>query len=50
MLAATFIAIFLIPVLFYVVEKLTHRNGEGKHQPPSADEVSTSQPAGTPKH
>jgi hypothetical protein len=25
-----------------VVEKLTHRNGEGKHQPPAADEVPTS--------
>jgi HAE1 family hydrophobic/amphiphilic exporter-1 len=25
MLAASFIAIFLIPVTFYVVEKLTHR-------------------------
>jgi hydrophobic/amphiphilic exporter-1 (mainly G- bacteria), HAE1 family len=50
MLAATFIAIFLIPVLFYVVEKLTHRNGEGKHQPPPADQVPTSHPASTPEH
>ena len=50
MLAATFIAIFMIPVLFYVVEKLTHRNGEGKHQPPPPDQVPTSQPAGTPEH
>jgi hypothetical protein len=48
MLAATFIAIFLIPVLFYVVEKLSHRNGEGKHQPPPADQVPTSQPVGKP--
>ena len=50
MLAATFIAIFLIPVLFYVVEKLSHRNGEGKSQPPRVDEVNTSQPASTPEH
>jgi HAE1 family hydrophobic/amphiphilic exporter-1 len=30
MLAASFIAIFLIPVTFYVVEKLSHR--KGKHE------------------
>jgi hydrophobic/amphiphilic exporter-1 (mainly G- bacteria), HAE1 family len=28
MLAATLIAIFLIPVMFYVVEKLSHRKGD----------------------
>ena len=50
MLAATFIAIFLIPVLFYVVEKFSHRNGEEKHEPPPVDEVATSQPADAPKH
>jgi HAE1 family hydrophobic/amphiphilic exporter-1 len=50
MLAATFIAIFLIPVLFYVVEKISHRNGEGKSQPPRVDEVNTSQAASTPEH
>jgi len=33
MLAASFIAIFLIPVTFYVVEKLSHRGGEGAHLP-----------------
>jgi HAE1 family hydrophobic/amphiphilic exporter-1 len=33
MLAASFIAIFLIPVTFYVVEKLSHR--KGKHEEPS---------------
>jgi hydrophobic/amphiphilic exporter-1 (mainly G- bacteria), HAE1 family len=48
MLAATFIAIFMIPVLFYVVEKLTHRNGEGKHQAPPPDQVPTSLPATKP--
>ena len=50
MLAATFIAIFLIPVLFYVVERFSQRNGEAKHQPPPADGVPTSHPAGTPEH
>jgi len=33
MLAASFIAIFLIPVTFYVMEKLTHREGKGGHPP-----------------
>jgi HAE1 family hydrophobic/amphiphilic exporter-1 len=31
MLAASFIAIFLIPVTFYVIEKLSHRGGKGAH-------------------
>jgi hydrophobic/amphiphilic exporter-1 (mainly G- bacteria), HAE1 family len=31
MLAATVIAIFLIPVTFYVVEKLSHRGKKGEH-------------------
>jgi hypothetical protein len=30
MLAATFVAIFLIPVLFYLVERISHRKREGK--------------------
>jgi len=34
MLAASFIAIFLIPVTFYVVEKLSH--GKAKHESPEA--------------
>ncbi len=33
MLAASFIAIFLIPVTFYVVEKLTHGGKTGEHAP-----------------
>jgi hypothetical protein len=49
MLAATFIAIFLIPVMFYLVEKLSHRKGNGKHEAPSVD-VGTSQPTGAGKH
>jgi len=32
MIAASFIAIFLIPVTFYVVEKLGHRGDTGSHQ------------------
>ncbi len=31
MLAASFIAIFLIPVTFYVVEKMTHKEKPGEH-------------------
>jgi hydrophobic/amphiphilic exporter-1 (mainly G- bacteria), HAE1 family len=33
MLAASFIAIFIIPVTFYVIEKLSHRGGGGAHAP-----------------
>src|SRR5512137_2510260 len=33
MLTASFIAIFLIPVTFYVMEKLVHREGKGGHPP-----------------
>jgi len=33
MLAASFIAIFLIPMTFYIVEKLAHRKGAGGHGP-----------------
>jgi len=33
MLAASFIAIFLIPVTFYVVEKLGHKKDTGAHLP-----------------
>jgi HAE1 family hydrophobic/amphiphilic exporter-1 len=31
MLAATIIGIFLVPVTFYVVEKVSHRGGKGEH-------------------
>ena len=37
MLAASFIAIFLIPVTFYVVEKLGHKGDTGAHLPVSPD-------------
>jgi HAE1 family hydrophobic/amphiphilic exporter-1 len=40
MLAASFIAIFLIPVTFYVVEKLSHR--KGKHESLEEQKVSVS--------
>jgi HAE1 family hydrophobic/amphiphilic exporter-1 len=50
MLASTLIAVFLIPVMFYIVEKISHRNGKGKHEAPSVDEAAASQPAGVSKH
>ena len=37
MLAASFIAIFLIPVSFYVIEKLGHKGDTGAHIPISPD-------------
>jgi len=40
MLAASFIAIFLIPVTYYVVEKITHKGDTGAH-PPEAGSGST---------
>ncbi len=43
MCAASFIAIFLIPVCFYVVEKLSHR----KHEPEAA---AGAEPLGSPAH
>jgi hydrophobic/amphiphilic exporter-1 (mainly G- bacteria), HAE1 family len=49
MLAASFIAIFLIPVLFYLVEKFTDRKGKIKAEPLQAQEVGASEAAGT-KH
>jgi len=45
MLAASFIAIFLIPVTFYVVEKIGHRKGAE----PSADASGLSSPQGVGK-
>jgi len=44
MLAASFIAIFLIPVTFYVVERLSHRGG--KHETPQTDGPPTLGPGG----
>ncbi|HZC36706.1 MAG TPA: efflux RND transporter permease subunit, partial [Chthoniobacterales bacterium] len=49
MLAASFIAIFLIPVLFYLVERFTER--KGKIEPAGqVEEVEASQSAGATKH
>jgi HAE1 family hydrophobic/amphiphilic exporter-1 len=45
MLAATFVAIFLIPVLFYLVEKVSHRGGKGEPKAPPVQ-----QPASVSKH
>jgi hydrophobic/amphiphilic exporter-1 (mainly G- bacteria), HAE1 family len=42
MLAATFVAIFLIPVLFYLVERISHRGGEEKPKVPPEQPVSAS--------
>jgi HAE1 family hydrophobic/amphiphilic exporter-1 len=44
MMAASFIAIFLIPVTFYVVEKLSHRGG--KHESPQIDGPASHGPGG----
>jgi hypothetical protein len=38
MLAATGIAIFLIPVLFFIVEKLGHKKDGGKDTPSQVPE------------
>jgi HAE1 family hydrophobic/amphiphilic exporter-1 len=36
MLTATCIAIFIIPALFYIVEKIVHKKDKGAQQPPPA--------------
>jgi len=46
MLAASLIAIFLVPVTFYVVENLVHRRGEHVVPPPSAAPPGSSQKTG----
>jgi hydrophobic/amphiphilic exporter-1 (mainly G- bacteria), HAE1 family len=50
MLAASFIAIFLIPVMFYLVEKFTERKGETEPEVPQVAEMGPSHPAETTKH
>jgi HAE1 family hydrophobic/amphiphilic exporter-1 len=42
MMAASFIAIFLIPVTFYVVEKLGHKGDSAAHPPPGGTGSGTS--------
>jgi HAE1 family hydrophobic/amphiphilic exporter-1 len=49
MLAASFIAIFLIPVLYYLVEKFSDRKGKPKVETPHVEEVGASHSAGTTK-
>jgi HAE1 family hydrophobic/amphiphilic exporter-1 len=39
MLAATLIAVFLIPVCFYVVEKISHKKEHGEPEAPAAEPV-----------
>ena len=46
MLAASLIAIFLIPVTFYVVESLVHRGGQHPVPPPTAPPSGSSQKTG----
>ncbi|MFO7684824.1 MAG: multidrug efflux RND transporter permease subunit [Desulfobacterales bacterium] len=46
MLAASFIAIFLIPMTFYVVEKLSHRGDSAKTPAAAADPHQTTQKGG----
>ena len=46
MLAASLIAIFLIPVTFYVVENLVHRGGQHAVPPPMAPPPGPSQKTG----
>jgi hydrophobic/amphiphilic exporter-1 (mainly G- bacteria), HAE1 family len=50
MLTATLIAIFLIPVMFYLVERISHRNGGGKHEGPAGEKADASQPAQATEH
>jgi len=46
MLAASFIAIFLIPVTFYVVEKLGHKKDSGSHTPSGGAQGHEAPPTG----
>jgi len=48
MLAATFIAIFLIPAMFYLVERVSHRNEKDKPSGPAAKPVDAKLSAGSP--
>jgi HAE1 family hydrophobic/amphiphilic exporter-1 len=46
MLTASFIAIFLIPMTFYVVQKLSHRGDSAKDHTPASDPDNMSQKGG----
>jgi HAE1 family hydrophobic/amphiphilic exporter-1 len=46
MLTASFIAIFLIPMTFYVVQKLSHRGDSAKDHTPASDPDQMSQKGG----
>jgi hypothetical protein len=45
MLASTLIAILLIPVMFYLVEKASHRHGKGKQKVLPTESQGALQPA-----
>ena len=49
MLTASFIAIFLIPVFFYLVEKFTQREGKIKSEPAEVDNIGAARAASTTK-
>lgn len=50
MLAASFIAIFSIPAMFYLVEKFSERKGKVKAETPQVEGVGASQTASTTEH
>jgi HAE1 family hydrophobic/amphiphilic exporter-1 len=50
MTAASFIAIFLIPVTFYVVERLAHRGDKGSHAPAETGDARGGEPPSGSAH
>jgi multidrug efflux pump len=50
MLAASFIAIFSIPAMFYLVEKFSERKGKVKAETPQVEGAGASQTASTTEH
>jgi HAE1 family hydrophobic/amphiphilic exporter-1 len=50
MLAATFVAVFLIPAMFYLVERISHRNRNGEHDGTAVGKMDASLPAGSTDH
>jgi len=50
MLAATFVAIFLIPAMFYFVERVSHRNRGGKHEGNPVTQADSSRPTQAAEH
>jgi HAE1 family hydrophobic/amphiphilic exporter-1 len=50
MLAASFIAIFSIPAMFYLVEKFSERKGKVKAETPQVEGAGASQTVSTTEH